>query len=184
MIYDIELTDKLSDLPTETFDGRVFRATPVSRDATAPGHSGGRWSPPPQNGGPVVPVLYTSTERNGAIAEVASYWATLTPVPSKPLKVSQIAVSTSKTLRLKRADLSELGVDPAKYGERNYSRTQEIGAAINFLEFDGLIAMSARWNCDNLMIFTENHSVNEKLEVRAEEQVDWQIWAREAGFLE
>ncbi len=48
-----------------------------------------------------------------------------------------------------------------------------IGAALAFLGIDGLIAPSARWDCDNLMIFQSNHLLTERLEIAAEETVDW-----------
>ena len=132
-----------------------------------------------------MPILYTSLERDGALAEVVSYLALLTPVPtSRPLKVSRLGVSTAKTLRLARANLERLDVDLARYGERDYGRTQNIGAAVAFLGLDGLIAPSARWACDNLMIYQTNHLLNERLEVIEEENVDWGGWAREHGFID
>lgn len=70
-----------------------------------------------------------------------------------------------------------------QYGERDYSRTQKIGAALAFLGFDGLIAPSARWACDNLTILIENHALTERLEPVGEEQVDWYVWARDHGIL-
>ena len=97
-------------------------------------------------------------ERDGALAEVVSYLMLLTPLPlSRPLKVSRLGVSTAKTLRLARVGLEGLGVDMARYGERDYARTQNIGAALAFLGLDGLIAPCARWQCDNLMIYQTNH---------------------------
>ena len=130
-----------------------------------------------------MPVLYTSMERDGALAEVVSYLTLLTPLPSRPLKVSRLGVSTMKTLRLARVGLEGLGVDMARYGERDYGQTQRIGAALAFLGLDGLIAPSARWRCDNLMIYQTNHLLTERLEVIEEEQVDWQAWARANGFI-
>jgi hypothetical protein len=114
---------------------------------------------------------------------VVSYLVLLTPLPSRPLKGSRLGVSTAKTLRLVRASLESLGVDMTRYGERDYGVTQNIGAALAFLELDGLIAPSARWPCDNLMIFTSNHGLNERLELIADEEVAWQPWARKNGFL-
>ena len=66
---------------------------------------------------------------------------------------------------------------------RDYVRTQEIGAALAFLNFDGLLAPPARWDCDNLMIFTENHALSDRLEVVDSETVEWQSWAQENGFI-
>ncbi len=183
MIHEQRLVDQLSVLPVERFEGEVFRSTPASADATAPSISGGRWSPPPNNGAEVS-VLYTSLEREGSIAEVVSFLAELSPVPGpRPLKISRLGVSTGNTLRLANTRLEALGVDMARYGERDYSRTQEIGAALAFLELDGLIAPSARWSCHNLMIFTANHALNERLEVIDTEEIEWRSWAKAQGFL-
>lgn len=182
MIHDPELTTKLGEFPQEKFEGLVYRATGLGSDPVAASISGGRWAPSSMDEGG-VPVLYTSLERDGAIAEVASYLAELTPLPRKAIAVHEMKVSTRRTLTLVRADLTTLGIDMARYGERNYEVTQRIGAAINFLEIDGLIAPSARWNCDNLMIFAENHSLNETLETANSEEVDWQRWARDTGLI-
>ncbi len=177
MVHDQGLVDQLSTFATERFEGEVFRATRAGADALAFSINGGRWAPTARDGLD-VPVLYTSTERDGALAEVVSYLTQLTPPPvSRPLKLSRLGVSTSKTLRLARVGLENLGVDMARYGERDYARTQEIGAALAFLGLDGLIAPSARWLCDNLMIYQTNHLPSERLDVIDDELVDWLAWA-------
>ena len=182
MIHDQGLVDQLSALSVERYEGEVFRATGITADPLASSVSGGRWAPTAE-AGVDVPVLYTSFERDGALAEVVSYLMLLTPLPSKPLKVARLGVSTAKTLRLARTSLVELGVDMARYGERDYGRTQSIGAALAFLGLDGLIAPSARWSCDNLTIFTSNSHLSERLEVIGVEHVNWGGWARDNGFL-
>jgi hypothetical protein len=184
VIHEQRLLDQLSSLATERFEGEVFRATGASADPLAFSVHGGRWAPAARDGAD-VPVLYTSQAREGALAEVVSYLTQLTPLPlSRPLKVSRLRVSTAKTLRLARAGLQWLGVEMARYGERDYARTQEIGAALAFLGLDGLIAPSARWHCDNLMIYQTNHRLpSERLEVLGAERVDWGEWARANGLL-
>lgn len=100
MIHDQDLVDRLSRLHTERFEGEVFRATRIGADPTAASISGGRWAPPPQ-GDPGVYVLYTSLDRDGALAEVASFLAELTPIPGpRPIKVTRLAVSTARTMCL------------------------------------------------------------------------------------
>lgn len=131
-----------------------------------------------------MPVLYTSLEYEGALAEISFHWSRFTPLPSKPVVVHRIELSTTKSLRLKRVDLSELGVDMAQFESLDYTKCQEIGAAVAFLECDGLIAPCARWDCDNLMVFTDNHSLLSDLRVVESTELAWQGWAREAGFLE
>ena len=183
MIHDPALLDRLSTFQSERFEGEVFRATRVNANPVAASISGGRWAPPP-DGDAGYPVLYTSVERDGAIAEVVSFLAQLTPIPgARQISVTRLAVSTSRTLRLARTDLSALGVDLDRYGERDYGRTQEVGAALVFLGFDGLIAPSARWPCDNLMIFGDNHALAETLEPIGSERVEWREWAEAHGFL-
>lgn len=183
MIHDPDLLDRLSALHPERFEGEAFRAARTGADPIAASISGGRWAPPP-DGNTGHSVLYTSLERNGALAEVASFLAQLTPIPGpRQISVTRLAVSTSHTLQLVRTDLATLGVDLARYGERDYGRTQEIGAALVFLGFDGLIAPSARWPCDNLMIFGDNHALAETLEPIGAETVEWREWALARGIL-
>jgi RES domain len=128
-------------------------------------------------------VLYTSCEREGALAEICFHWAQFTPPPSKPAAVHELRISTKKTLRLLRGNLEGLGIDWNRYGEINYKRTQEIGAGVAFLECDGLLAPSARWECENLMLFMNNHRIDDsELAVVTTEEVSWRDWAREHGF--
>ena len=183
MIHDQDLVDRLAELRAATFDGEVFRATRIGADPTKPSISGGRWALPPE-GDSGARVLYTSFERNGAIAEVVSFLAELTPIPGpRPIKITRLHVSTARTMCLARADLPTLGVDLDRYGERDYALTQKIGAALVFLDFDGLIAPSARWPCDNLMIFGGNHALAERLEPIDEEQIEWRAWADAHGVI-
>ena len=183
MIHDQYLVDRSSRFPSDRFQGDVFRATRIGADPTAPSISGGRWAPPPQ-GDPGVYVLYTSLERDGAIAEVASFLAQLTPIPGpRPIRVTRLAVTTAQTMRLARTHLAELGVDLSRYGDRDYAPTQRIGAALAFLGLDGLIAPSARWPCDNLVIFADNHLPTERLEPVSDEQIEWTGWAQSNGFI-
>ncbi|MGH6924683.1 MAG: RES family NAD+ phosphorylase [Propylenella sp.] len=182
MKLDQALTGKLARFRQASFKGSVFRATGGSFDPTAASLNGGRWAPRP-NDEPGFPVLYTSLERDGALAEVASYLALLNPMPSKPVILHELSVTASKTITVAMGDLEELGVDPDRYSERNYERTQMIGATINYLGLDGLISPSARWKCSNLTLFMDHHALEETLEVVRSEEIDWQDWARRNGLL-
>lgn len=66
----------------------------------------------------------------------------------------------------------------------NPARTQEIGAAIEFLGCDGLIAPSARWTCDNLMLFPERMRHDATLEIVHSETVDWLEWGKNSGLID
>ena len=178
MIHDPDLLEKLSAFPAAPFSGAVYRATRVNADPTAPTTRGGRWAPPGE-----CPVLYTSLAADGALAEIAYYWSQLTPLPSRPVALHRLAVTTGRTLRLIEADLGRLGVLPDSYATANNLLTQAIGAAVAFLGCDGLLSPSARYPAENLAIFPDNHALATTLEVEDTRTVDWQHWAREKGLL-
>jgi hypothetical protein len=126
--------------------------------------------------------LYTSLDRDGAVAELAFHLSQISPAPRKPIVVNRLSVVTRKSIRLSRADLMSLGVDAARYLDTNYIRTQEIGEAVSFLEHDALRVPSARWTCDNLVLFPLNHAFDDKLEFVDSETVDWLAWVKEHPF--
>lgn len=179
MQHDGALLERLERLPKESFAGEVFRATRRNLDPLQPSTSGGRWMPRD-----VAPILYTSLKREGALAEIVFHWSQLNPMPTRPVVVHMLAVLTHRTLRLVRADLAALGVASDEYARVNPERTQQIGAAIDYLGCDGLIAPSARWPCDNLILFTQRFSGDCKLELREQEEVAWLEWGRAHGVVD
>ena len=86
-------------------------------------------------------------------------------------------------MRLVRSSLDGLGIDETRFAEPNYRRTQEIGAAVAFIGCDGLIAPSARWKCENLVLFADNLAMDIDIQAKSVEEVDWQVWARSVGFI-
>ena len=178
MIHDPDLLNLLDALPKTAFEGEVFRATRQTLDPLASSYSNGRWMM--RDG---AAVLYTSLAREGALAEISFHWGQLTPRPTKPMALHKLSVIAHRTLKLVRVDLVALGVPASDYGGINLPRTQEIGAAVEFLGCDGLIAPCARWSCDNLILFPDRMAESAKLEVISSEVVDWLGWAEENGLL-
>lgn len=173
MIHDQELLDHLEKLPVLRWKGIVYRATWAGRDPLAGSAAVGRWSPRDQS-----EVLYTSLECDGAIVE-KDFRLSLEPIrPTKPVDIHTIRVQTERTLYIKGfAELERLGIDIAAYQSLNYSRCQEIGTAVNFLQCDGLLVPNARFDCQNLVIFLGNHDPNQlELSVQSSEPVDWESW--------
>lgn len=178
MIHDPDLLDRLEALPKESYDGAAFRATRMSLDPLAGSYNGGRWMRRD-----AAAIIYTSLVREGALAEIAFHWSQPYPRPTKPVVVHHLRVVAHRTLRLIRADLARLGVPDSAYREINLPRTQEIGAAVEFLGCDGLIAPSARWDCDNLMLFPERMGDDAALELIRSETIDWIAWSEKNGLL-
>ena len=177
MIHDTDLLDRLEALPVEHYAGNAFRATRQTLDPLVSSTNGGRWMPKG-----AASVLYTSLSREGALAEIAFYWSQLNPRPSKPAMLHTLRVSAKRTLKFVRADLRSLGVSNSEYSTINPQRTQEIGAAVEFLGCHGLIAPSARWNCDHLILFPDRMDADSILEFVDSEIVDWIKWAANTGL--
>ncbi len=74
--------------------------------------------------------------------------------------------------------LVALGVEITRYHTFEYQATQAIAAAAYFLEFDSLIVPSARFDCANLVIFTERVT---GLISKGSQPVDWERWRRQHG---
>lgn len=128
-------------------------------------------------------MLYTSLAREGALAVISFHWGQLNPRPTKPVMLHTLRVVAHPTLKLVRADLATLGVPESAYGGVNMPRTQEIGAAVEFLGCDGLIAPCARWNCDNLILFPDRMGIDAAMEIVHSETIEWVTWATAQGVL-
>jgi hypothetical protein len=91
----------------------------------------------------------------------------------------ELTVQTSKTLNL--TDLTRLevfGVDVRTYRGVNYETIQAIAAAAHFLEYDGLLVPSARYDGTNLVIFPDRLPPNGTVVSVGSEPVDWDAWRR------
>jgi hypothetical protein len=156
----------------EPFRGTVWRVTRKGREPLRGAAAHGRWSPSDE-----FEVLYTCLERDGALAEIG-YRLSLEPVwPSRiEHELHTIEVEAERTLRF--ADLGTLaqfGVDVARYRTFEYAATQSVAAAAHFLEFNGLIVPNARFDCANLVVFTERAPGLTMIDTQL---VDWEEWRR------
>jgi RES domain-containing protein len=175
-VHDRVILDALDAIEPKPFEGEVWRIARMGREPLRGSSTHGRWSP---NG--EFEVLYTSLQREGALAEVG-YRLSLEPVwPSRIRhEIHRIKVRTGKTLHL--ADLTALqplGVDTTNYQGFDYEVTQAITAAAHFLTFDGLLVPSARAPCNNLVIFLDRIAEIGRLEVCESRPVDWAAWRRD-----
>ena len=128
--HDRSILDALEAIDREPFAGEVWRVTRKDRDPLRGSAAKGRWSP----SGGEFEVLYTSLERDGALAEIG-YRLSLEPVwPSRlEHEVHLIAVETERTLRFAALDsLAPLGVEIARYHTFEYQAIQAIAAAAYF----------------------------------------------------
>lgn len=150
----------------------MWRVVRTGRDVLDGSRGAGRWNTADTS------VLYGAAVPDGALAEINFHLSLGQSVfPSKIRHdLFELAVTARQTLVLADMDqLRRLGVDDARYRELLYTRTQEIGAAAAFLGFDGLIAPSARWSCQNIVLFLDAFNLEEVRTV-ATQPVDWAAW--------
>jgi RES domain-containing protein len=171
-VHDDRLLDALAGLEGEVFDGTIWRVVREGRLALDGSQGAGRWNP--SN----LSVLYSAKEADGAIAEIYFHLSRGQSVfPSKMRhNLYELDITTDKTLILANmADLIALGVEEAKYSSMLYSRTQEIADAAAFMGFDGIISPSARFNCENLILFLDSFNL-ENIELVSESGINWADW--------
>jgi hypothetical protein len=169
-IHDRALLDALEAIDPEPFSGEVWRVARKDRDPLRGSVAHGRWSPNDE-----FEVLYTSLERDGALAEIG-YRLSLEPVwPSRiEHEIHRIGAEIDRILKLADLEtLGPLGVDVSRYQTFEYEATQAIAAAAHFLECHGMLVPSARYGCLNLVVFTER-DVN--LILTESQPVDWDSW--------
>jgi RES domain-containing protein len=153
------------------------------RDPVDCSASGGRWD----DGS--FDVLYTSRERDGAVAEMHFHLQRGQPVfPSRVrYGIHELKVSLAEVMTLTMGDLAALGLDAARFGQLSYAerqqeypRSQEIAEVAHFLDCDGLLVPNARWACANLVVFCDRLKPGAMEVVRDHGLVDWAAWQRVA----
>jgi hypothetical protein len=172
-VHDCALLDALEAIHPIPCDGDVWRITRVGRDPLPGLTANGWWNPQGE-----FEVLDTSVEQAGALAEIG-YRLSLEPVwPSKiDHHIHRLAVTGDRTLKLADLDaLAALGIDTARYSSFDYQATQALASAAHFLNYDGLIAPSARHQSLNLVLFLENRDPGQSLICTNSAPVDWVAW--------
>jgi hypothetical protein len=169
---DIALLDALDALPRLSVERRVWRTVREGRDPLEGRKSRGRW------GHDGMETLCTSFEEHGSVAEI---YALLSLQPVFPSKVEwlnhelQVAIENVASLPTLQ-ELAELGVDIANYRSREYGRTQEIADAALFLGFSALVVPSARWECSDLVTFTDKIERGRLALRGSPHRLDWDDW--------
>ncbi len=173
------LLDAIEAEAASRFAGTVWRVVTEGFDPLRPGRAGGRWD----DG--TFDVLYTSSERDGALAESWFHVARGQPIiPSKISKrLFQIEAELERVLDLSAdGKLAALGVNMANYGRLSYVRRtdeypalQHVAEIAFFYEYEAIIVPNARWPTSNVVIFTE-HTRPSQIVIVDSEPVDLEAW--------
>jgi hypothetical protein len=171
---DDRLLDLVGAIEGHAFEGKMWCVVRTGREVFDGSRGSGRWNTSDMS------VLYGAAHQDGALAEIHFHLSRGQSVfPSRMRHdLFELSVQTSQTLHLADMEqLRHLGVDDDRYRELLYDRTQEIGAAASFLGFDGIIAPSARWDCQNIVLFLDAIDL-EKVRINSVAPVDWNAWRR------
>ena len=178
------LVDAIEGEVPKSLKATVWRVVTDGFDVLRPAKSGGRWD----DGS--FDVLYTSSERDGALAE--SWFHANKGQPIIPSRVSkriyQIEAELGRVLDLTGAGkLQSMGVNEASYGRLSYlKRTdeyptlQQIAEAAHFFEYEAIIVPNARWPTSNVVVFTE-FAKRSQLTLLGDEAVDLSQWFATVG---
>lgn len=174
---DNKLIDAIEEIEPVEFAGTVWRVARRGLDPTQCSRSGGRWD----DG--TFDVLYTSEEKDGAINEMKFHLMRGQPVIPSRVKyhLFEIDLALGRALRLLDLPaLAKLGLDVSRYGQLSYNekqaeypRSQDIGEAAHFLDYDGLIVPSARHDCLNIVIFCDRVPPESISAIADHGVVDW-----------
>lgn len=176
-IRDRSLLDALENLEKAHFSGTVWRSVREGRSPTGCWRAGGRWDDRSFD------VLYTSEKQQGAIEERRFHLFRGQPFPPSRVRYElfELRVKLSAIISfLGLAALQSIGMDTSSYGavsydnkEVEYPRSQQIAEACFFLGADGILVPSARYECQNLIIFCEQDTYMEIELVRSHGPIDW-----------
>lgn len=170
-LLDPDLLCAVDALKGQTFDGDVWRVTWAVRKPLIGNAGGGRWSPDNR-----FEALYTSLTEDGALSEVYYHLSRAPVMPSSSMELSRLNVTLDNVLVLNEKQLIQLGVENPMASRLANNHSQAIGEAAYMLDYQGLIIPSARWDCNNLMLFIERIDINEQIELLGTNDVNWPAW--------
>lgn len=170
--HDDRLLDALGEINPQPFKGTMWRVVRVGRSVFDGSRGSGRWNPAS------ISVLYGAQVADGAVAEMHFHLNRGQSVfPSRMQHdLFELRIAINNSLILADMDaLARLGVVPERYGEMLYDRTQEIADAALFMGYNGIIAPSARWTCQNIILFLDKIDLDDIEEVSSS-RIDWKEW--------
>jgi (2Fe-2S) ferredoxin len=159
-IRDPALLDRLQGLTPQPFSSKIWRMARAGRNPLVATSPKGRWD----DGS--FEVLYTALSPDAARAEVHFHLTRGQPVFPSQLQIHlhEIEIEARKVFVFQSiAELVPFGVDATQFGGLEYSRlqaeysvTQQIGEAANFLGCDALVVPNSRWPEQNLVVIPAN----------------------------
>jgi RES domain-containing protein len=166
VIYAPEMLDLLQSAGVSNWEGTVYRHMFASQPPARANTGGARWNEPN------LAAIYTSCERETALAE-AEYYISLQPLrPKAKRTLFTIRVSIPKVIDLTAHDLlGKLGITNDVLEAMDHTPCRTVGAAANWLGYNGLLVPSARWRGGKNLVIYEQDPSPDSFEVIKEEEI-------------
>lgn len=156
----------LETLPSETFEGPVWRHMFNQAPPDRENDRGARWNPPG------TPAIYCALTREGAIAEADHMLAVNRRRAIPRRMIYKVDVTLANVLRLTDDRLlRSLGLPDVVRAGDDLTPCSEVGGEVAWLGFDGLLIPSARNDNDNLVIYPNNREISSVFEFDAGEDI-------------
>ena len=159
VIHRPELLDALENLGPYPFHDTVWRHMFNDYPPDLANTRGARWNPAG------VAAVYTSLERDVALAE-AQY-----AIDSQPLRprakrrvMYELDLSLTAVVDLRGDGLRQVGLTTSDLRADDHAACQEVGAAVAWLGWDGLIVPSARADGGNVVVLVDAMAADAILE--------------------
>ena len=129
---------------------------------------GARWNPPE------VGAIYTSVERNTALAEAEHLISLQSLRPRAKRTLYELSIDLKSVLDLTPDDLlNAVGIGKAELEALDFKECQIVGGAIAWLDHDGLLVPSARrQGGTNLVIFPASQDTEQEWAIVQEEVLE------------
>jgi RES domain-containing protein len=157
--YDSQILEALEHVESARWAGHVWRHMLGDIPPETVNTRGARWNPPG------VAAIYTSTERDTALAE-ARYRFEVQPLqPSARRTLYEIKVELDSVLDLRTVGvLASVGISTETFASLS-DRCALVGGSAAWLGHDGILVPSARADGTNLVIYPNNSAIEAVFDV-------------------
>ena len=122
-------------------------------------------------------MLYTSPKKDGELVGIYDHLSKAPVFSSSRMNISRLAVATAQLLVFRDATaLVAAGLSEEALRKWATARSREIGAAVRFLDCDGLIVPNARWRCRILMLFLDRLGGRDASALKETHGINWSAW--------
>ncbi|MCP4431253.1 MAG: RES family NAD+ phosphorylase [Gammaproteobacteria bacterium] len=170
-LLDPELLQIIDKFEGQALQGEVWRVTWANRDPIVGNAGGGRWSPRDS-----FEALYTSMGQDGALAEVYYHLSRAPVFSSSQTNLHRLKVTLKNILKLGVIELSHLGIEDPYTNRLEAKVSQAIGEGAYMMGFQGLVVPSARWDCENLVIYVDQIDLDQDIEILESRKINWPAW--------